>query len=79
MIPMASILSNSALANTSLSGGRRLARACTGGPLVGMKCSPLCLVGDWEKLGVVMSGNSAHSRSYLSVEAEMVARRGARI
>ncbi len=57
----------------------RWARACTGGPSVGMKCSTLCLAGNLEKLGAMMSGNSASSRSYLSVEAEMVARRGAHI
>ena len=76
MIPMASILLNSALAIASLSGGKRRARACTGGPL---KCSTSCLMPDWEKFGVTMSGNSVSNRSYLSLEADMVARRGARV
>lgn len=79
MMPMASILANSALANASLSGGRRRACARTGGPSVGMKCSALCQTGDFEKLGAMLSGNSATSNSYLLVEAEMVARRGADI
>ena len=56
MIPIASMYSNSALAEASLSGGRRRVRACTGGPFVGMKCSTPCLTWGWVKLGVVMSG-----------------------
>ena len=56
IIPIASMLSNSALAAANLSGDKRRARAWTGGPLVVMKCSTPCLVCDWTKLGVVMSG-----------------------
>ena len=74
MIPISFMRSNSDLASASLSGGRRLACACTGGPLVGMKCSTPCLVEGWENLGTVMSGYSASSMSYLSVEAEMASR-----
>ena len=55
IMPMASILSSSAFAAAFLSGGRRWAHAWTVGPLVGMKCFMPCLVGDWTKLGVVMS------------------------
>ena len=74
IIPIASILSNSGLAAANLSGGKRRAQAWTGGPLVVMKCSMPCLVCDWMKLGVVMSGNSASSKLYWSVELEMASR-----
>ena len=77
IIHIASMLSNSALAAANLSGDKRRARAWTGGPLVVMKCSTPYLVCDWTKLGVVMSGNSASSKSYWSVELEMASRRGA--
>ena len=36
MMPMATMLVNSALAPASLSGDKRRARSCTGGPLVTM-------------------------------------------
>ena len=71
------MLSNSDLAAANLSGGKHRARAWTGGPLMVMKCSMPCLVGDCTKLGVVMSGNSASSKSYWSVELEMASRWGA--
>ena len=74
MMPMASILSNSNLAAASLLGGKRRARAWTGGPRVVMKCSTPCLVGDCMKLGVVMAGNSASNESYWSEELEMALR-----
>ena len=67
MIPMDSILLNSALAAVNLSGGRRHARECMGGPLVGMKCSKPCLVDEQMKLGVVISRNCPRSVVYLSV------------
>ena len=63
IMPMAFIHSNSDLAAASLSGGRRRAQVWTGGPLVVMKCCVLCLVGDWTKLGIVMSGKVASSTS----------------
>ena len=42
-----------------------------------MKCSTPCLVEDWVKLGMVMSGNSASSMSYGSVETAMASKCGA--
>ena len=77
MMPMACILSNSALAIANLSGGRRRVRACTGGPFVAMKCSTSCLVDGWENFGTVMSGNSASSLPYGSVATEMASKCGA--
>ena len=62
MIPMASVLSNSALANCSLSGGRRQALALMGGPLVVIK------------FGIVLSANSESNLSNSFVEAEMALR-----
>ena len=76
-MPMASILSNSALARASFSGGKRQARAWMGEPLVVMKCSTWCLVGDCTKFGVVMPGNSTRSESYWSEEMEIASRWGA--
>ena len=74
MMPMASMLSNSALAAANLSGGRRRACEWIGGPLVTMKCSTPCLIGAQVKLGVVMSGNAESSMSYWSVEFAMALR-----
>ena len=71
------MLSSSALAAANLSGDNQRAHAWTGGPLMVMKCSMPCLACDWTKLGVVMSGNSATSRSYWLVELEIASRQGA--
>ena len=73
-IPIASILSNSALATDNFSGERRRARACMGGPLVVMKCSTVCLVVDCTKFGVTMSGNSPRSKAYWSAGVETTSR-----
>ena len=56
--PIASMLANSALAATSLSGQRRLGRAWTGGPFVEMKWSTVCLMAAcviqaWLSLGIL--------------------------
>ena len=56
IIPMASILLNSSLAEDNLSGGKRRARPLIGGPVVFMKCSTPCLVGNVVNFGVVISG-----------------------
>ena len=56
IIPMASILLNSSLAEDNLSGGRRRALALIGRPVVFMKYSMPCLVGIVANLGVVISG-----------------------
>ena len=64
MIPMASMLANSFLANMSLSRGRQQACACTGGPLVEMKCSTPCFVAGLVNLGTVISQKSVNSMSY---------------
>ena len=61
---MGSILLNSVLAAANLSGGRRRARECMGGPLVGMKYSTPCLVDEQMKLGVVVSRNCPRSVVY---------------
>ena len=42
IVPISSMALNSALATASLSGERRLARACSGGPVVMMKWVMLC-------------------------------------
>ena len=67
MIPMDSILLNSALAAANLSLGRHRARECIGSPLVGMKCSTPCLVDEQMKLGVVISRNCPRSVVHSSV------------
>ncbi len=59
MMPIDSILRNSALAAESLSGERRRARECTGGPFVIKKCSMPCLGMKRTKFGVEISGNLA--------------------
>ena len=55
--PIASMLANSALAATSMSGQRRRGRAWTGGPFVEMKCSTVCLMAACVNTGMVISGN----------------------
>ena len=55
IFPMASIQLNSSLAKDNLSGGKRRARTLIGGPVVLMKCSMPCLVGNVASLGVVIS------------------------
>ena len=75
---MASMLSNVALANCSLYGGRRQAHALMVGSLVVMKCCTPCLVGSWVKFGVVMSVNSESNLSKPFVEIEMALGLGAR-
>lgn len=77
IMPICSILLNSSFANASLSGGRRRACECTGGPVVGMKCSTLCLVVVCENVGVIMLGNSASILAYGLSTVEMAAKWGA--
>ena len=62
--PIASMLANSALAATTLSGQRRQGRAWTGGPFVEMKCSTVCLMAACVNTGMVISGNFDSSVLY---------------
>ena len=48
-----------------------------GGPVVGMKCSTLCLVFACENLGVSISGNSARILAYGLSTVETAAKWGA--
>ena len=51
IMPISSMVRNSALASLSLLGGKRQVCEWTGGPLVEMKCSTPCAVKGVEKCG----------------------------
>ena len=57
IILISSILLNSSFAEFSLSGGNRRARTLIAGPVVLMRCSTLCLVGNVANWGVVICPN----------------------
>ena len=68
MMPISSIVLNSALATASLSGGNLRALAYTGGPVVVMKCSTPWRTEGLANSGRVIAGNSSSIRLYGSSE-----------